>query len=148
MLPQIQPESLSPAQKAWATRRARDEARAHIIARKLGVAAPCPLAGHRIVRFYSEDAAIGLGWRHFVVVTMDARTVTLFYVPRLLNLKIDRLTFDRYARPARGSSIRRTEHLIREAIASWKQLFPEDCERACARAHRALAALRHKEAAQ
>lgn len=139
------PAELSPAQKAWVTRRARDAQREIIETTKAGVDKPSPLAGEKIVALQiDEDNEIGSGRRLYVVVEIGDRWVTLFHPPQLVNRRVDRLTFDRYARPSPASSPKKTVALIRQMAKTWRQCFPDEHEMACRRGERAIAALKEK----
>lgn len=133
---------LSPAQKAWATRKARDQYRANAEAAKAPVVTASPLAGAKIVTINLPESKIGCGYRTFVVIEIGTKWVTLFYQPTLQNIRIARLDFDRRARPEPGATPRRTARLIRKKIEQWQLLNPEDCELAVKRGRAALRALR------
>lgn len=135
-------ETMSPAQKAWATRKSRLAARDHIAAVKHGVTAPSPVGDSRVVTLDWDDSPCGMGRRHYVVLELGTKHVALFYAPTLEGARIDRVTFDRLARPAKGISRRRLAAFIREKTEQWQRWYPDDSERAVARAKRALAALR------
>jgi hypothetical protein len=135
-------ETLSPARKAWATRKARADARNHIAAVKHGVATPSPVGDSPVVTLDWDDSPCGPGRRHYVVLDLGTKHVGLFYSPTLEVARIDRVTFDRIAVAARGVSRRRLSAYIRQKMEQWQQFYPNDCERALARAKRAIAALR------
>jgi hypothetical protein len=136
------PDKLSPAQKAWVTRRARDEKREIITATKTGVDTPSPLEGEKIVSMVIDDDT---GRRLYVVLEIGDRWATLLYVPQLSLHRVDRLSFDRYGRASPGSSPRKTARLIRQQMKTWKQCFPDQHELACKRGERAIAILRERE---
>lgn len=133
---------LSPAQKAWVTRRARDAQREIITTTKTGIGAPSPLDGETIVSMVVND---DVGRRLYVVLEIGDRWVTLFYVPQLAAQRVDRLSFDRYARPSPESSPRKTARLIRQQMNTWKQCFPDEHEMACRRGERAISVLKSQE---
>jgi hypothetical protein len=140
---------LTPAQKAWVTRRARDVARAVIVTKRQGTDKLSPLAGEKIVSYAPSETEgdkvatdIGAGRRLYVVVAINDSEAVLFYAPQLKTVRVDRLSFDRYAKPSPKSSPRNTAKLIRERMAQWRRCFPDECELACNRAERAIAKLK------
>lgn len=145
-LAQLDTAELSPAKKAWLTRRLRDEARAEQAQRKQeaaeAAASVSPLDGEKIVSYWCDDPTIGCGSRLFVVMDIGPQWVQLFYAPRLCHLRVDRVTFDKYAKPSRGSSPRKTVAIIEQAMATWRQQYPDECELACRRGERAIEKLR------
>jgi|SRR5581483_12307170 len=116
--------TLSPAQKAWATRKARDRARASIAAVKVGIAAPSPVVagGDKVVDLYLDDSRVGCGLRRFVVLEVGRKWVKLFSAPQLATVTVDRPTFDRWAKPARDAKPRKIAEIIRRNVAEAKRL--------------------------
>jgi len=51
--------------------------------------------------------------------------VRLFYFPRLTAIEVDRVTFDRWAKPAQKVSARRTAQLIRDGIQNAQRINDE-----------------------
>lgn len=97
--------TMTPAQRAWATRRAMAQITADRETLKAGIATPAPAlkTSKPVVDLNIEHHAIGCGMRRFVVLECGERTVRLFCYAKLTAITIDRLTFDRKARYARDS---------------------------------------------
>lgn len=96
---------LSPAHKAWETRRAKAEGRAILEARKVEAIAPVkvsPLADAKMVELWLDRQDVGCGQRRYIVLDIGGRTVRLFSAAKLITVEVDRSEFDRYARPVRG----------------------------------------------
>lgn len=118
--------NLSPAQKAWVTRRAMQAASATVTVP--AVAAPvsriiqlkpvaAPVADEPLVNLWVDDPAVGCGLRLFVVVDRGDRFVSLM-TPSLATIRVERKYFDRYAKPAtRGVRRSRVAEIIRRNVA-------------------------------
>lgn len=115
---------ISAAAKAWATRRARDAARVEIAAIKAGVTKPSPAydPDKPVVDLWLDDARVGCGQRRYIVLEVGTKAVKLFYPPQLVLITVDRVTFDRHARPARDAKVRKLARIIRDNIASAKRV--------------------------
>lgn len=103
----LQLVKLSPAQRAWETRRAKAEGRAIVEARKVEALAPetlSPLADSKMVALWLDRQDVGCGLRRYIVLDVGARLVRLFSAAKLITIDVDRLEFDRYARPVRGKA--------------------------------------------
>lgn len=113
------PEPLNAAQKAWATRRARDAARADIAVLNAGVTEPSAAFNPKkpVVDLDIDDAKVGCGMRRYVVLDVGPRLVRLFYYPLLATVVVDRLTFDRKARSAKKTDPQVISRIIRENLA-------------------------------
>lgn len=113
------PAPLNAAQKAWATRWARDAARADIATLNAGVVEPSTAFNPKkpVVDLNIDDAKVGCGMRRYVVLDVGPRVVRLFYYPLLATVVVDRLTFDRKARPAKKTDPRVIARIIRENLA-------------------------------
>jgi hypothetical protein len=101
----LQLVKLSPAAKAWETRRAKAEGRAIVEARK--VEAPetiSPLGEAKMVALWLDRLDVGCGLRRYIVLDVGARIVRLFSAAKLLTIEVDRAEFDRYARPVRAKA--------------------------------------------
>jgi hypothetical protein len=107
---------MNAAQKAWATRRARDAARADIVRLNAGVETPAVAYRENkpVVDINIDDAKVGCGTRRFVVLDCGPRVVRLFYYPTLVTITVDRLTFDRKAKYARDSKREKIAAIIRK----------------------------------
>lgn len=95
---------MTAGQKAAATRAAIEEARRAQAARRNGVEEPSHLEDAVAVELYVDDAKLGCGQRNFVVVEIGPKLVTLFYPATLATLKLDRVTFERDAKPYKTSN--------------------------------------------
>jgi len=100
---QVKP--LSPAMKAWETRRAKAEGRAIVEARKIEAAAPpppvSPVADARHVDLWLDRQDVGCGYRRYTVLDIGDRTVRLFSASKLIAIDVARSEFDRWAKPVR-----------------------------------------------
>ena len=115
----LQLVKLSPAQKAWETRRARDAARADIAAINRGIETKAPAfkESKPVVDINLDHHAIGSGTRRFVVLDCGKSFVRLFCYPTLTSITIDRLTFDRKAKYARDAKPATIAAIIRANLA-------------------------------
>lgn len=113
------PAPMNAAQRAWATRRAREAARADIAVLNAGVTEPSNAFDPKkpVVDINIDDAKVGCGMRRYVVLDCGPRLVRLFYYPRLITLTVDRLTFDRKAKRARDADRKKISAIIRENVA-------------------------------
>ena len=109
------PAPMNAAQRAWATRRSREAARADIQKLNAGIATPAPAfkESKPVVDLWVDDAKIGCGRRRFVVLDCGPRVVRLFCYPLLTTIIVDRLTFDRSAKYARDSKPSKIADIIR-----------------------------------
>lgn len=119
MLAELTPP-MNAAQRAWATRRARDAARVEIATIKAGVAEPSRAfdPDKPVVDLWLDDVKVGCGVRRYVVLECGSKWVKLFYPPQLVLVTIDRVTFDRHAKPARNAKVRKLARIIRDNVAS------------------------------
>lgn len=115
---------MNAAQRAWATRRARDAARVEIATIKAGVTKPSPAfdPDKPVVDLWLDDARVGCGQRRFIVLEVGTKHVKLFYPPQLVLVTVDRVTFDRHAKPARDAKVRKLARIIRGNVASAKRI--------------------------
>lgn len=115
---------MNAAQKAWATRRARAEARSTIATIKRGVENPSPAydASKPVVDLWLDDNRIGCGQRRFIVLECGTKAVKLFYPPQLATITVDRVTFDRHAKPAADAKPRKLARIIRDNVAQAKRV--------------------------
>lgn len=115
---------LNAAQRAWATRRARDAARVEIATIKAGVTKPSPAydPDKPVVDLWLDDARVGCGQRRYIVLEVGTKHVKLFYPPQLVMITVDRVTFDRHARPARDAKVRKLARIIRDNVAAAKRV--------------------------
>jgi hypothetical protein len=115
---------MNAAQRAWATRRARDAARVEIAAIKAGVEQPSRAfdPDKPVVDLWLDDARVGCGQRRYIVLEVGTRWVKLFYPPQLALVTIDRVTFDRHAKPARDAKVRKLARIIRDNVAAAKKI--------------------------
>lgn len=115
---QVQSEQLSPARKAWITRRAKALVRPVVFPPP---AAPIPSAPTtwmtpsvappppelqpvtelQVVELWLDDAVVGCGQRRFIVLDQSTREVRLFYAPLLATTTVPRRIFDAHHMPAR-----------------------------------------------
>lgn len=118
------PAPMNAAQKAWATRRARDTARADIQTLNRGVEQPSAVYDPKrpVVDIWLDDAKVGCGMRRYVVLECGSRWVKLFYYPSLVTVTVDRLTFDRKAKPAKDAHKRTIARIIRENMAQAERI--------------------------
>lgn len=93
---------LTAGQKAAASRKALEDARAEREAMRNGIEAPSPLASSKMVTLWVEHDKIGDGYRNFLVVEIGQKQVVLFNAPTLCEITIDRVTFERHAKPYRS----------------------------------------------
>lgn len=116
---QSQPVHLSPAQRAWQTRRQMASVRADQETLKAGVAEPTPVlkTSKPVVDLWLDEPAVGCGQRRFVVLDVGERRVRLFYYPTLTSVTVDRLTFDRHAKYARDAKRGTITRIIRANLA-------------------------------
>jgi hypothetical protein len=112
------PETMNAAQKAWATRRARDAARADIQTLNAGIETPAPAlkTSKPIVDIEVDHHAIGCGTRRFIVLDCGPRTVRLFSYASLIAINVDRLTFDRKAKYARDAKRITIARILRQNL--------------------------------
>lgn len=134
------PRELSPARKAWATRRLQAAARSDIAAIKQGITEPSPVGQSAMVSLWIDDNSAGCGYRRFVVLSIGSKFVELFHAGTLARVKVDRLTFDRKA-AAVPFHKRIVVDIIRRNMEERQQLFPKDCARRVAWAKQALTVL-------
>lgn len=115
---------MNAAQKAWATRRAREAARVEIATKAKGIKTPSPAydPDKPVVDLWLDDSRVGCGQRRYIVLEVGTRLVKLFYPPRLIMLTIDRLTFDRHAKPAADAKPRTLRRIIRDNMAYAKRI--------------------------
>lgn len=95
---------LSPAHRAWETRRAKAEGRAAIEAAKVAAVAPpepSPVADARHVQLWLDRQDVGCGYRRYTVLEIGDRVVRLFSAAKLITIEVDRREFDRWAKPVR-----------------------------------------------
>ena len=130
---------LSAGQKAAETRRAVEAARVEAEARRNGIAEVSPLADHAMVTFYVDDQKLGCGERSFLVLEIGQKTVRLFNAPTLSEISVDRVAFDRHARPYR-SLTKTVAAIIARNQAEFERLDLEYDPRVAKRALEALAA--------
>jgi hypothetical protein len=94
---------LSPAQKAWETRRARAEA--HALQERWKAieteATPSPLQSARMIEIELDRPDVGCGRRRYIVLDIGPRKVRLFSAPSLISIDVTREEFDRRAKPAK-----------------------------------------------
>jgi len=116
-----QTKPLTPAQKAWETRRAKAEGRAIVEARKIEAAAPppetiSPAADARHVQLWLDRQDVGCGYRRYTVLDVGDRTVRLFSASKLIAIDVDRREFDQWAKPVRhkGTTV---SNIIKRNIA-------------------------------
>ena len=103
----LQLVKLSPAQKAWETRRAMATARAAIEARTVEAAAPIKpsqIEDAKMVELWLDRQDVGCGYRRYIVLEIGTRVVRLFSASKLITITVDRAEFDRHARPVRGKA--------------------------------------------
>jgi hypothetical protein len=115
---------MNAAQRAWATRRARDAARVEIATIKAGVTKPSPAfdPDKPVIDLWLDDARVGCGHRRYIVLEVGTKHVKLFYPPQLVLVTVDRVTFDRHARPARDAKVRKLARIIRDNVAAAKRV--------------------------
>lgn len=115
---------MNAAQRAWATRRAHAAARVEIAAIKAGVTRPSPAydPDKPVVDLWLDDAKVGCGQRRYIVLEVGTKAVKLFYPPQLVLVTVDRVTFDRHARPARDAKVRKLARIIRDNVAAAKRV--------------------------
>ncbi len=115
------PAPMNAAQRAWATRRAMAAARADQERLAAGVEErPTAFRESKpVVDLNIDHRDVGCGQRRYVVLDCGPRLVRLFYYPTLTTIVIDRLTFDRKAKPARDAKRETITRIIRanQAIA-------------------------------
>jgi hypothetical protein len=101
-------QKLSPAQKAWETRRARIEGRAIVEQAKAKVAVeeakPSPLSDARMVEIELDRSDVGCGRRRYIVLDIGDWTVRLFSAASLIAIDVPRIEFERKAKPARHNA--------------------------------------------
>lgn len=91
---------MTAGQKAAETRKAFLAARADLETLRQGVQERAAFGEGDAVTLYVDDAKIGCGERLFVVSGISGRTVTLFQPSMLKSVTVDRLSFDRHAKPS------------------------------------------------
>ena len=130
------PTEMSPAKKAWETRRLRASARVDIEARKRPVAIEAsPNTEAKMVELCLGDppgtqkakSPIGTGFRRLIVIEVGTKTAKLFSVPYLTNITIDRATFDRKAKPVTFNP-KTVKRIIRENIELTRRIALEPGE--------------------
>ena len=142
------PVPMNAAQKAWATRRARDAARDDIKTLNVGVQVPSVAydPSRPVVDLNIDDPRVGCGWRRYVVLECGTRWVKLFYYPLLTIVTIDRLTFDRKAKVAKDAKKRTISRIIRANLQQARRINAQAKKPVMAeggvRAKQALAMLR------
>ncbi|MCC8963744.1 transposase [Bradyrhizobium sp. Pear76] len=120
-------KEMSAAQKAWATRRARDAARADLETLNRGIETP-PTAFREskpVVDLNINHHAVGCGMRRYVVLDCGPRLVRLFSYSKLIAITVDRLTFDRKAIGARDAKRDVIASIIRRNIALAEKINDE-----------------------
>jgi len=132
------PGELTAGQKAAETRRAVDAARIEAEARRNGVEAVSPLANNAMVSLYVDDQKLGSGERSFLVLEIGQKTVRLFNAPTLSEIAVDRLAFDRHARPYR-SLTKTVAAIIARNQATFERLDLDYAPRTAREAMRVLA---------
>lgn len=143
---------MNPAEKAWATRRARAAAAAGIAVKPAEPVAKAQVMtqimarlDHPVVDLFIEEEAfgriVGYGRRRFVVVDADAQWVRLFSAAQLVDLRVPRITFDRYAKPATGSAPKAIAAIIKRNLADQVRRNPDESVMVTHRAERGLKAL-------
>jgi hypothetical protein len=94
---------LSPAQKAWETRRAKAEGRA-LVEKQNAIAEQAivsPRADARMVEIELDRSDVGCGRRRYVVLDIGPRMVRLVSAPSLIAIDVTREEFDRRAKAVR-----------------------------------------------
>jgi len=89
---------LTEAERNLAAARALEAKRSDAEILRKGVSEPSPVEG-LAVRLYVDDPKVGCGERGFLVRDIGAKVVRLFYPALLAEIAVDRLTFDRFAKP-------------------------------------------------
>ena len=109
------PAPMNAAQRAWATRRAVAAARADQERLAAGIASPSTAfrESKPVVDINIDHRDVGCGLRRFVMLDCGPRLVRLFYYPTLTTITIDRLAFDRKAKPARDAKRETITRIIR-----------------------------------
>lgn len=118
------PAELTAGQKAAESKRLKIEARARIEEEARGVESASPLEDSRMVSMSIADRRIGTGWRPFVVLGIGKRDVLLFQPATLVTLKVERRSFDKFARPlSRTQAPKKTvRRIIRERMEEASRL--------------------------
>jgi hypothetical protein len=146
----MQTATLSPAQKAWATRRAqgwtpkaqRSAAPSNVIAKS---DAPAPIAKpwldpkpivlpvdhmepvteFQYVTYWVDHPEVGCGFFRFFVLDKGLKKVRLFYISRLTAIVVDRRHFDDHHTPARKVDRKSIANIIRRNRALADRLNDE-----------------------
>lgn len=112
---------MTAGQKAAITRKAHIAARARIEATKTGVAEPLQI-DQPVFDVYLDHPRVGCGWRRYIVIDSNFRWVTLFCPATLISIKLDRVTFDASARPAKKCNPHILSRLINEKMAAAERI--------------------------
>jgi hypothetical protein len=125
-----QPAALSPAQKAWITRRAKMAVRpaptpAPVLPepdwmkpRAVATAPQLePVTDLPVIEINIDNAMVGCGQRRFIVLDLSAREARLFYAPLLATIVIPRKVFDDRHVPAKRVKRDVLADIIRRNIA-------------------------------
>lgn len=100
--------------KAWMTPRTAAQANVPASARDVFE----PAADFQMVEMYVDDAAIGCGFRRFVVLEQSDRHVRLFSVPSLTAITVGRAHFERRARDVRAKRAKLATILLASVAAA------------------------------
>lgn len=131
-------ETLSPAQKAWVTRRAKiaagtapageapakpkrmsvfeKQARESVVARSDRSAIEPATEWQLIDINLREDPVVGIGMRRFTVLGQNARKVKLFYAPLLVTTEVPLWYFKEHWRPAKQQDRDAYRDIVRRNI--------------------------------
>lgn len=137
--------SLTPGQiaarKAAETRRLRAAARQQIEAVKVGTSAPSPVGDARYVHFNcGDESPAGCGWRELLVTSLGPKWATVVYVPLLARWRVDRYTFDKFAK-ALNVTPETIRARVEAAVDTYQRTMPDESADRFAVARDALAAL-------
>jgi hypothetical protein len=97
-------QELSPAKKAWITRRLLAEQRAKVEVAKVAIAAAPPKSNPLnavVIEINLDRADVGSGWRRWIVLSAGAAWVRLFNASTLQSIDVRRAVFDKGARVAK-----------------------------------------------